>query len=249
MNIIGHQELKKYLKILTDNSEAYRRGSINPPNFIMNLSRGNSQTVVAEYITSTLADNQIRKFCGLDSLLEYRLDGTLSQLKYIFENQIISRAVYTNDFVGVIAFDVSALAEYVNEFQTDYFISQISLVSQNATLIIYYDDQLGKPIKHIIQRIIDEVQNFIRIRVAPYTNKDYSNIVIENIKERNIEIVNGKEMEDLLCKLIEINNVTTAKQAITVADKLVLLADYSNYIPRIDIKTINEHYGGEQIAV
>lgn len=249
MNIVGHVELKKHLKAVTDNAEAYRRGAIKPPNFIMNISRGNSQSIVAEYITSTLSDYQIRKFYGLDNLLEYKLDGSLNQLKYIFENQIISRAVYSNTFVGVIAFDISALAEHAYEYQADYFMDQISLVSQEATLIIYYDDQLGKPIEQIIQRIIESVRNCIDIRVKPYTTKEYSNIVVENIRERDIEIVYGKEMENLLCKIIDLNHISTAKQAISVADKLVLIADYSNRVPRIDMKIVNKYYSDGQMVV
>ena len=48
-------------------------------------------------------------------------------------------------------------------------------------------------------------------------------------------------MKQLLAEIINSNHVTTAKQAVDVAEKIVLLADYSNLIPRIDYKMLNNH--------
>lgn len=242
MDFIGHNELKEHLKALSDNADAYRRCSVKVPNFVMNIPRGNGQSFVAENITVFLHDHELRNFPELDEMKEYRLDGTMAQTKKVFED-IRSNAVYTNEFEGVIAIDVSALAEYVNESQTDYFVEQICEVSKDATVIIYYDDSLGKQINIVKERIVTEMGNCIDINVPPYTLEEYAEIIVDNMLERGVDVVLDQDMGKILFNIIASYNVTTAKQAIGVAEKLILLADYSSYAPRLDLKALKKHFG------
>ena len=155
MNIAGHDELKTHLKAIKDNADAYMKCGAKVPNFAMNITKDNGQTHVAEMITMYLHDNNLRKFHAINEMKEYRLDGTMKQIKEVFKD-IRCNAVYTNEFEGVIAIDISALAEHVNESQVDYFVEEIKKVAQDATVIIYYDDSLGKQILFIKDRIVKE---------------------------------------------------------------------------------------------
>lgn len=240
MKLVGLDELKNQLSEITRKVDVFRKGGAKVPNVVMNLAHENGQSIVAEYFTSVLYDNRLRSFHGLDSLLEYRLDGSLKQIKQIFED-ISSNAVYTNEYEGVVAIDISTLSEYINEFQVDYFVEKIGSVSQSATVIIYYDDSLGKRMQLIKERIVEAMGNCIDVSVAPYSVKDYSEIVVQNIMERGIE-VDTDEMEDILCKVVNTYHVTSAKQAVAVAEDLVFCADYSSYTPRIDSKMVSEHF-------
>ena len=116
MKVIGLEGVKKEMDRITARAEAYRKGGAKVPNIVVNISKDNGQSYVADYITSVLYEYKLRKFCGLDMILEYRLDGTLKNVKQVFED-IAGNAVYTNEYEGVVAIDVSALSEYVNEFQ------------------------------------------------------------------------------------------------------------------------------------
>ena len=246
MKLVGLDELKNQLSEITRKADAFRKGGAKVPNVVMNLAHDNGQSIVAEYFTSVLYDNRLRSFHGLDTLLEYRLDGSLRQIKQIFED-ISSNAVYTNEYEGVVAIDISALSEYINEFQVDYFVEKIGVVSQSATVIIYYDDSLGKRMQLIKERIVEAMGNCIDVSVAPYSVKDYSEIVVQNIIERGIE-VDTEEMEDILCKVVNTYHVASAKQAVAVAEDLVFCADYSSYTPRIDSKMVSEHFNNGKVC-
>ena len=169
--------------------------------------------------------------------MEYRLDGSLKQIKQVFED-IRSRAVYTNSFCGVVAVDISALSEHVNETQTDYFIEKIGEVADTATVLIFYDDSLGKRIVLIKDRIIEAVGKCIDIQFTAYTVEEYADIVVENLRDRGFSVDYGPEMKMLLCKIIDSENVTTAKQAVSTAESLVFVADYSDFVPRLDSKML-----------
>ena len=105
MKVVGLEGVKKEMDRITAQAEAYRKGGAKVPNIVVNISKDNGQSYVADYITSVLYEYKLRKFCGLDMILEYRLDGTLKNVKQVFED-IAGNAVYTNEFEGVVAIDV-----------------------------------------------------------------------------------------------------------------------------------------------
>lgn len=247
MKLIGLDELKNQLSEITSNADAFRKGGAKVPNIVINLAHDNGQSIVAEYITSVLYDYKLRPFHGLDTLLEYRLDGSLRQIKRIFDD-ISSNAVYTNEYEGVVAIDISALSEFINEFQVDYFVEKIGPVSQNATVIIYYDDSLGKRMHLIKERIVETMGNFIDVSVSPYSVKEYSEIVVQNILDRGIEVDTGDDLENVLCRVVDTYHVTSAKQAVAVAEDLVFCADYSSFTPRIDSKMVSEHFSNSKVC-
>ena len=229
MELIGLDRLKDHLSDVINNADIYKKGGASVPNIMMNLSRNNGQSVVAYHIASMLYENGLRRFCGLDILLEYRPDGNLNGLKHIFED-IKSNAVYTNDYEGVVAMDITALAGYLNEYQIEFFLKHLEEVSRNATLIIYYEEMVAA-----------SLGNYVDITVEPYSNRDYSEIVVQNIRERGIRVDSEEGFEDLLFNEVGRYNVSNAREAVAVAEDLVFYADYSDPVPKIDAKAIGMH--------
>lgn len=242
MRIVGLKELKRQLETIEEKADVYRKGGAKVPNIVMNLTCGNGQSIVADYITSALYENNLRKFCGLDNMLEYRFDGTLKQMKQVFED-IASNAVYTNEYEGVVAVDISALAGYINEFQIEYFIEKIVDISQNATLIVYYDASIGKRMQIVKDRTIMAIgNNCIDIFVKPYSFKEYSEMIVQDIREKGIEIECEKELKIALCKVLEKHPVKNAKQAAAVANDLAFCVDYGSFTSRINVNRLNEYF-------
>jgi len=238
MDIVGNNELKKQLSMINDNAEAYRIGAVPVPNFVLNIRDGEGQTTVAEYITYFLYKNRLRSFCGLDNLLEYRLDGSLKQLKKVFES-IHGHAVYTNEFYGVISISIAQLYLCSNEYQVDYFLEEIVKVAEHATIIIFYDDSLGKKMDQVKNRVV-EVLNCQDI-VSHYTTSDLASILTNIIIEKGIDLERGKEMDNLLRSIVEDANATSVKAVLKLAETFVFYADYTNFIPRLDAKMISKH--------
>ncbi len=245
--LIGMESLKSAMSEIVSRADAYRKGKAQVPHVMMNLTQDNGQSITANYITSVLYDHGLRKFGGLDTLLEYRLDGSLSQMKEVFAS-IASNAVYTNEYEGVVAIDISALSEYANEYQVDYFVEQIGSVAGHATVIIYYDASRGKKMQVIKDKVRRALGNCIDVPVTPYSRKDYSQIVVQNILDRGIEIDRRNDLENVLGRVVDLYNVSNAKQALAVAEELVFCADYSHFTPRIDSKIVCEYLGDDKIS-
>lgn len=247
MKLVGLEALKAQMAEIVCKADVYKKGGARVPHVVMNLAHDNGQSIVADYITSVLYDNELRKFCGLDILLEYRLDGTLGQMKQVFED-IESNAVYTNEYEGVVAIDISVLSEFINEFQVDFFVDRIGVIAQNATVIIYYDASLGKRMLLIKDRVVNAIGNCIEVPIVPYSPKEYSKIVVQNIRKRGIEVESEEELESILCCVVDKYHVSNAKEAVAVAEDLVLCADYSNFTPKISTKMISEHFGDARVS-
>ena len=241
MRVVGLEGIKREMDRITAQAEAYRKGGARVPNIVVNISKENGQSYVANYITSVLYEYKLRKFCGLDMVLEYRLDGTLKNVKQVFED-IASNALYTNEYEGVVEIDISALFEYVNEFQIDYFVEHITEVAQSATVIIYYNEELGKRMEIVKDIICKTLGNYIVIHVEPYSLKEYSEIAIQRIKEHGIDIESEEELENLLCHVVGDKHVSNAKEAVAVAEELAFCADYSGFVPRISIDKANQFF-------
>lgn len=241
MKVVGLDGVKREMDRITAQAEAYRKGGAKVPNIVVNISKENGQSYVADYITSVLHEHRLRKFCGLDMILEYRLDGTLKNVKQVFED-IASNAVYTNEYEGVVAIDVSALSEYVNESQVDFLVNHIAEVAQSATVIIYYNEDLGKRMEIVKDRICKALGNFIAIHVEPYSVREYSEIAVQSIKERGIDIESEEELETILCYVVCDKHVSNVKEAVAVAEDLAFCTDYSGFIPKIDIDKVNKFF-------
>lgn len=245
MKVVGLEGIKIEMDRIVAQAEAYRKGGAKVPNIVVNISRDNGQSYVADYITSVLHENKLRKFCGLDMLLEYRLDGTLKNVKQVFDD-IMGNAVYTNEYEGVVAIDVSVLSECVNEFQVDYFVKRIAEIAQSATVIVYYSEEFGKRIDIVKDRICKALGNYIEIHVEPYSLKEYSEIAVQSIKERGIDIESEERLENLLCHVVNDRHVSNAKEAVAVAEELAFCADYSGFIPKINIDKANNFFSMDE---
>ena len=237
--IVGLESVKKEMNRITAQADAYRKGGAKVPSIVMDLSKDNGQSYVADYITSVLYDLGLRRFGSLDLVLEYRLDGSLKNVKHVFED-ISGNAVYTNEYEGVVAIDISALSDYVNEYQVDLFVERIAEVSQNATVLIYYDASRGKRMEIVKDRVCKALGNHIDIHVNPYSVKEFSEIAVESIKNKGIVIEFEEELEQVLCHVVDDKHVTNAKEAVAMADNLAFCADYSGFVPKIDMEKVGK---------
>lgn len=90
-----------------------------------------------------LVSNKLRDFNGLDEYVEYKPEGALSYIKWMFSD-IEDNAIYGNEYKGVVSIDVSRLVNYQNEYQVEYFLTHLKRVAKHATLILFCDTTLGK---------------------------------------------------------------------------------------------------------
>ena len=173
---IGLAEAVAAIKKNIDQAHIYHRCGLKPPHYIINLDAGDGQTTLTEYIATSYADYGVRHFGGLDMFLEYTLDGSMEQLKKVFAD-VRACAVYTNEYEGVIAMDISKLVNHVNETQLDVFISEISKISSSATLVLFVPSTMNRNVATLMGRIREALDDVEILNIKPYIPEDLVEII------------------------------------------------------------------------
>ena len=91
---------------------------------------------------------------------------------------IISSAVYTNEFEGVIAMDIALLASKVNEAQMTYFLNEIKRISKHATLIFFVSEVNSRNQILMIKKIRAVVEKINYFPVKSYDSTEQLQLVM-----------------------------------------------------------------------
>ena len=234
--VIGMTDVKmKMNKLVEEDADACKRARGRVPDFFITMDAGNGQTFVTEAITDVLASHRLREFHGLDEFLEYRTDGTLSNIKWIFAD-IDDNAVYDIGYKGVVAIDVTKLANNQNGYEMKYFEEHLAIVSQTATIILFCSKSAGLKGDKLRNRLCDVIgkDKMQVIDEYKYSSNDYARMIVQNIEERGIEVSNVEKVIKVLSEVIRDKEVINAKSAVALAEQLVFFADYSRVIPVLD---------------
>lgn len=177
--------------------------------------------------------DKLRKFHSLDEYLEYKTDGTLPNVKWIFSD-IDNNAIYDNDYKGVISIDIAGMVSVQNEYQMKYFEEHLAEVAEIATIVIYCPTLLGKKGEILIIHLCKVIGNANLIDYVEYTSGDFSEMIVQNIVERGIKVLDRDKMIKVLSDIVTHKEIKRVKDAVMLAEKFVFYADYSNDVPTLD---------------
>lgn len=234
MKLIGMHGIKKEIAKILACEKVYQKTNARIPHFIIMLDAGNGQTYVTEAITDVLVDHALRDFHGIDEYLEYKTDGTLANIKWIFSD-IDDNAIYDNEYKGVVAMDISKMAGVQNEYQMKYFEEKLVKVAETATIILYCATTLGRRGETLIRRVSNSMKDVRMIEPEAYTAYDLAEMILQNILERGILVADEEKMVKLLEEFVQQSGIKTAKNAVAIAERLVFYADYSKAVPVLSL--------------
>lgn len=221
----------------------YRCG-LKLPHFIVNIDAGNGQTTFTEYMTEAFNKYHVRHFGGLDNYLEYKLDGSMQQLAEIFgrKNGIPGCAVYTNEYEGVVAMDISGLADVSNEEQAKVFIREVLRLAEYATFIFYIPSAVNRQMENFVNKLVREMKTHamqIRIlKMKPYTSAEMVQMIRQMTDDAGIALAQCPETENLLLKTVVDNDIHTVKAAESLCQLFISAASFDSFMPRLTKETL-----------
>ena len=224
-----------------DQAHIYHRCGLKPPHYIINLDAGNGQTTLTEYIATSYADYGVRHFGGLDMFLEYTLDGSMEQLKKVFAD-IKACAVYTNEYEGVIAMDISKLANHVNETQLDVFVGEITKISSSATLVLFVPSAMNRNVATLVWRIRDALDDVEILDIKPYTPEDLVEIIKGMITDAGVVIDESIELDKFLLNAVIDEHVSNVKSAKRFSQIMIKNANFDGFLPKLGIVEIEKTF-------
>ena len=173
--------------------------------------------------------------------LEYTLDGSMEQLKRVFAD-IRACAVYTNEYEGVIAMDISKLVNHVNETQLDVFISEISKISPSATLVLFVPSAMNRNIATLMGRIREALDDVEILNIKPYIPEDLVEIIKGMITDAGVVIDESIEFDKFLLNAVIDEHITNVKSAKKLSQVMVKNANFDSFLPKLGIVEIEKAF-------
>lgn len=212
--------------------QLYRSGICAPPHFIINLPAGNGQTCLMRYISRMYAAHGIRRFGGRERYLEYRPDGTLAQLAEL-QADIRSAAGGTNDYEGLIGFDIAALGAYVNAGQMPQFIGAFRRLSSHATLVFFTPAQPDANMRRLADKLENALEDARLLQLAPYTAAELVQIERRFLADVGVETEDTPQLAALLQQAVEQYAVADIPQLRRLHRRLVQCIEFADDKPQL----------------
>ena len=245
---VGMNDLGAILKDICKKKTGYQR--ISPVHFILPVSAGNGQTTATRFVAESLQAGGVRRFGGLELFLEYRLDGTMDQMKKIFHRNIRENAVYTNDYEGVISFDITALSPHSKGIQTSFFIEEVRKISTSATLIFFVGENPTPGLLNIVGKLKASIRNLQVVQVNAYSVDELAWIIEKELAGRNICMVPEDNFHAALCEIVKHRQAETVRDALSIMEEAAISADYSEQRPVLHVSdfpvVFSDCYGEEK---
>lgn len=240
---IGLAPLVQKIEDICSNADSYRRCGNQPKHFLINLDPGNGQSTVAAYVSDAFHAFRIRSFGGLDRFLEYRLDGTMSQLKATLSD-IRACAVYTNEYEGVIAIDITGLASHLNETQVSVFLKNLPAIGRHATFLIFVPSVPGKNMIHLIEKVRLVLGHDLEmVKVSQYTQWDLAQIVKLLLDEAGIDLECSAEIDNCILNVIRFTGAVNVKDAQQLVQAMAKGASFDSFCPVLTPDRIRAAFG------
>lgn len=240
---IGLETIVGRVEEICSSPAGHCRCGIYPNHFLINLDKGNGQTTLTSYIADAYQEYGIRHFGGLDTYLEYSLDGSMSQLEDIFDYIHDSAAVYTNEYEGVIAMDVTALAAPGNAAQMALFLKEIAHIGEHATFVFYVPAVINSSIANLIKKIreVFHDRDVEVIKVDAYSEQNLVDIIKNMLEEAGVEVVGN--VDDSIINILRSEGASNIKDAKYLTKVMIKNADFSSFVPVITAEIIDMCFG------
>lgn len=235
---IGYDSLVQHVETNCLKKTIYQQLGLPLDHFIITCEDDETQNSITKYLARKYAIHELRSFAGLDLYLEFKLDGTLKQMNDVF-CEIKSAAIYANNFEGIIAFDISALADSVNESQVTYFLEEVKEISKHATLIFYIPFAESKNMSLLLGKLEMKIINFHKICTKPYEAAEIAQVLMKKISDFGIIIEDENMFYDAVLEFIQREKIALEDLNVT-ARKILFRANFENTPVKISAKNLEK---------
>lgn len=205
--------------------------------FVIYLDAGNGQSTLAEYMTDVFCQNHLRHFGGREHSLEYRMDGSMSQLKQVLSD-IDANASYTNHYEGMIFMDISGFSKHVNEAQTDMLLKAVQEMGMHATLIFYVPTVPDRNLDKLIMKLHDALEEVVEFRPKPYTAVQITGIILRMLNATGVLIERPREVSTHILEMVHSTNARNIKDAKKLTRQLRRCVDYTGIRPTLSLRNL-----------
>lgn len=207
----------------------YRHG-MKPRHLIVPLDAGCGRTTLVEYMAEMYKGNGVLPFASSrEDYVEVTLDAETPQKLRQGLNRFRLAADYSNTFENIGAMDISDVARHMGEAQLGEFLDGCKEICQDACMVFFLHSQPTPNEERLVQKLCDRVGSrfFQRIPPEAYTSRELAQLMEKALGEFGIRTEDSESFRDVLTEMAENLSIATVQDALSAAEQLVSLADYS----------------------
>ena len=190
-----------------------------PANLIIPLDSGEGRHTLLRYLSYHFrVSGSVDYSSGLDDFIYLECDGSLDGVHELFY-EIEDAAIFKNYYSGIIAIDISDIANHPQETQYSIFLNQIKKAEKKSMIIFFTKTNISKNEERLIQKLSEIIPNVQVLSSVYYTKDDLCNVIISRIKSRNIEI-DDCNIYDEISELIDKHNISYISETTPIVAKL-----------------------------
>lgn len=246
--MIGFSAGVEAVKRVCEKADIYKATRQKPPHFVLNMEDADRQHIFTKFVVQAYRQCGVMDFFELDDFIEFTLDGSYGQLEDVFA-ELEGYAVFTNNFQGIVAMDITKLAEHLNETQVINFFHYVKK-SEN-TVFLFYISMKGMKRNgvNLANKVISEIPNIEYIRMASYTVEEISAITLQMVEDADIIVRKSEKamITQMIPKKVEACGFSTIKEVRTLARQLILHAEMKEAKAYLDVKKVSEVCGEERV--
>lgn len=242
--IVGLQGPVNCLERLCADRDMYRRFHMALPHLLVALDAGDGRTTFTRFFARNAVQHQLRHFGGMDTFLEFTLTGEMAQMHSVFQ-QIRDCAVYTNEYEGIIALDIGALANYINEAQVPYFLEQVKRCGACATIVFYIPRTPSRNLSLLVSKLHGCLEDLIDLKTEPYTAEELAQIAVLELEKRGVHIQDARQFHGELTRVMTARQVKTATESCRTVLSVLKWADLSGFTPTVNVAKLRRAFAAE----
>lgn len=223
MEIVGLNAYQEAIETMIGRRHAYCSG-VPLPVIAMDLQGGNGRTLCAQLLSDVLRENGILNTMAISRVIEAKADGSSACLKAIQET-LTEETDYTNNYDGVVALDITGLCAHAREAIAGEYVELIAQLRKSAAVLLY-TDQLDSAAQRLISHIRMETGEVQCIHVQPYERTELAMILMCCLREYRVVLPDEETQVQMWVNLMESEGARTARDALRIAQKLMMEAEY-----------------------
>lgn len=244
-NIVGLHGAVDCVEQICAKQEVYRRFNLALPHLLVALDAGDGQTTFTRFFARNAQHHRLRHFGGMDTYLEFTLTGEMTQLQSVFQ-QIHDYAVYTNEYEGIVALNIGALTNCINEAQIPYFLEQVKRCAAHATMIFYIPRIPSRNLNMLVGKLRSCVEELMEVQTEPYTPAQLAQIGAMELEKRGVHIQEPEQFREELARLMTARQVKTATQSCRMVQNVLKWADFSGFTPTVNPEKLRQAFAINQ---
>lgn len=233
LNLVGCPELKFFASDVFYHRDIYYKTRLRVPHLILNVDRGDGQTVITSAIAEFYKDNRLCTFNSSELYKEIALDGT--RLNY---NSIYIKMEMDQVFQGVIAVDLSKISYWESDSIMWKALEYFNYLAEKNILIIYMPRRIGRRQNEWIDMLTGNIKGMRYIPISPYSSLDYAVILNSMINDMGVRLVMTEQSDEYLTTLVAERKIDCIYDLRDLAEELIFQANYSEYYPILTEETL-----------